>query len=169
MSPIRRAWITVRIDASVVWRELMDIIDSRTVRLFQALMYFGWALFGLYAVFFAEPVEIVDKAMGGVPYTTWVWVNILGPLMVVIGCFLARGTRVKGQLTRRAANGLVFQMFGDIAVTLMLAAYVAATLYSAWWGKGTHALFTYICLTGCALLLTIGDVRRLIVRSEWSR
>lgn len=169
MSPIRRAWISVRIDASLAWRELMDIIDSRTVRLFQALMYLGWATFGLYAVLFAEPVEVVDRAMGNVAYTTWVGVNILGPLMVAIGCYLARGTRVAGQLTSRAANGLVLQLFGDIAVTLMLVAYWGATLYSAWWGKGVHALFTYTCLSGCALLLTIGDVRRLIIRSEWSR
>lgn len=167
MSPIRRAWLTVRVDAHLAWRELMEIIDSRTVRLFQALMYFGWAMFGVYAVTFAEPVSIIDRAMGSVTYTVWVWVNIFGPLMVVVGCWLARGTRQPGQLLRRVANGLILQLLGDVAVTLMLAAYWAATLHSSWWGKGTHALFTYICLSGCALLLAIGDVRRLVLRTEW--
>ncbi len=168
MSPIRRAWLTVRVDASLAWHELLDIIDSRTVRLFQALMYFGWAVFGIYAVIWAEPVSIVDKAMGSVAYAVWVWVNIFGPLLVVLGCYLGRPRR-DGRPSQRVTNGLLLQLFGDIAVTLVLAAYWAATLHSAWWGKGTHALFTYICLSGCAFLLAVGDARRLIVRTEWKR
>lgn len=166
---LRLAWLTVRIDATVAWRELMDIIDSRTVRLFQALMYFMWSLFGLYAVTFAEPVSIVDRAMGSVTYTIWVWVNIIGPLMVAVGCWLASGPGTNGRASRRVTNGLIMQLGGDLAVMLMLAAMWASLLHSAWWGKGTHGAFSYVGLSICALLLALGDMRRLVVHSEWSR
>lgn len=166
MSPIRRAWLTVRIDARLAWAELMDIIDSRTVRLFQAVMYAGWFLFGIYAVLFAEPVSVVDEAMGSIIYTTWVWVNIIGPVLVAVGCWLARKT---GAPSRRVTNGLILQVGGDLAMMLMLGGMWSSLLASAWWGKGTHATFTYMCLSGCALLLVIGDLRRLVVHSEWER
>ena len=166
---LRHAWTSVRVDARLAWRELLEIIDSRTVRLFQALMYCCWSMFGLYAVTFAEPVSIVDRAMGSFTYTIWVWVNIIGPLMVSVGCWLASGPGANGRASRRVTNGLIMQLGGDLAVMLMLAAMWASLLHSAWWGKGTHGAFTYVGLSICAAFLVIGDVRRLIVHSEWER
>lgn len=166
---IRLAWWMVRVDARLAWRQLLEIIDSRTVRLFQALMYCGWFLFGLYAIAFAEPVSIVDRAMGSLTYTVWVWLNIAGPGMVALGCYLASGPRTNGQPSRRVTNGLILQVGGDLAMVFMLSAYWAAILHSSWWGKGTHATFTYLCLSVCAAFLVLGDVRRLVVHSEWER
>ncbi|KWX66546.1 hypothetical protein ASJ79_25140 [Mycobacterium sp. NAZ190054] len=159
----------MRIDARLVWVELMQIIDSRTVRLFQAIMYFCWFLFGLYAISFAEPVSIVDRAMGSVTYAVWVWLNVIGPLMVAAGCMMAGRRRNSNHPSRRVTNGLILQIGGDLAMMLMLSAYWAAVLHSSWWGKGTHATFSYIGLSLCAAFLVVGDLRRVIVHSEWSR
>jgi hypothetical protein len=164
MSPITR----IILDGRTVWRTLLEVIDSRTVRLFQAIMYFFFLLNGVYAAFFSEPVSVVDVAMGSVSYTVWVWLNIVCPLMVMVGCYMA-GHVQRGKLTSRATNGLLLQVFGDLGMTFTLSAYWVSMLYSAWWGKGTSSLFGYMGLSVCAALLVVGDIRRLVIRSEWSR
>lgn len=150
------------------WKDLMEVIDSRTVRLFQVIMYFFFWLNGVYAAFFAEPLSVVDAAMGSASYAVWVWLNIICPIMVLGGCLMAGRVR-NGKLTRRTANGLLLQVFGDLGMTFTLGAYWVSMLYSAWWGKGTSSLFGYMGLSLCAALLVVGDVRRLIIRSEWAR
>jgi hypothetical protein len=164
---IRRAWIHIVIDTHVLWASLVEMVDSRTVRLFQAIMYFFFFLNGAYAAFFAEPVSVVDKAMGTATYDIWVWLNVICPVMVAFGCWLTRPRGPTG-LTRKATNGLLLQVFGDLGMTFTLAAYWMSILASSWWGKGTTALWGYMGLSLCAALLTVGDIRRLVVRSEWS-
>lgn len=163
---IRVSWIIL--DSRNVWKTLLEVIDSRTVRLFQAIMYFFFMLNGFYAAFFSEPVSVVDQAMGSASYAVWVWLNIVCPLMVWGGCWMA-GKWTGGELTRRITNGLLLQVFGDLGMTFTLGAYWVSILYSAWWGRGTSSLFGYMGLSLCAALLVVGDVRRLVVRSEWSR
>lgn len=171
MVPLARVSWLLR-DGRTAWKALMEVIDSRTVRLFQAIMYFFFLLNGVYAAFFSEPVSVVDVAMGSLTYAMWVWLNILCPVLVIAGCWMAlpRPGRVPGgKLTRRTTNGLLLQVFGDLGMTFTLAAYWVSILYSAWWGKGTSSLFGYAGLSVCAALLVVGDIRRLVIRSEWTR
>lgn len=162
-----RAWYEIKVDTSKLWDVIIEMVDSRTVRLFQAIMYFWFFVPGVYAAFFSEPVSIVDKAMGNAVYAVWVWLNILCPIIVAAGCWMAY--HPSKELTKRVTNGLLLQTVGDFAMALTLSAYWVATLHSSWWGKGTYAMFGYVGLSMCALLLFIGDVRKLIKRSEWSR
>lgn len=164
MSPIKR----IIIDGRTIWRALIDAIDARTVRIFQAIMYFFFLLNGVYAVFFAEPISVVDKAMGSASYVAWVWLNIICPVMVLVGCWMAGRISGVEKLTKRATNGLLLQVFGDLGMTFTLGAYWVSMLYASWWGRGTASLFGYMGLSVCAALLVVGDLRRLIVRSEWS-
>lgn len=165
---IRYTWMQIALEGRSAWSNLMEVIDSRTVRLFQAIMYYFFFLNGAYAALFSEPVSVVDTAMGRISYDGWVWLNIVCPIMVAAGCFMARRQR-GGKLTRRATNGFLLQVFGDLGMTFTLGAYWVSILYSATWGKGTTALWGYMGLSLCAALLTVGDIRRLVVRSEWTR
>ena len=164
MARFERAWWHLVIDARTAWAELMELVDSRTVRLFQIIVYAFCVGAGLYAAFFSEPVSVVDVALGGYTYAVWVWMNISCPLLVAGGCWLARDRGEK--LSRTATTGLLLQLAGDTGMVFTFGAYVSALLAAAWWGKGTYAVFILAALTLCALLLVFGDARRLVVQSE---
>ena len=162
-------WQVVRIDAKHFWRVLMEEIDSRTVRLFQAIMYASWFLYGVYGLFWAEPISIVDRAMGPAVYACWVLLNLFCPLLVLAGCYLPyKDFKANGIPTKTTANGLLLQLSGDLGMALTLGAYVVANVSAAWWGKGTYTVFGHTGLMLCALLLAVGDVRRIRKRSRWN-
>lgn len=161
---IHTAWLHLRIDGRAAWIALMELVDSRTVRLFQIIVYASCALAGIYAALFAEPVSVVDVALGNITYAVWVWMNVLCPLLVAVGCWLGRDRG--DHLSRSTTNGMLLQLAGDVGMVFTFGAYVAALLAAAWWGKGTYAVWIISGLTLCALLLVFGDARRLWVNSE---
>lgn len=168
-SSLREVVEAVRIDARHFWWVLLDEIDSRTVRLFQAIMYASWLCYGIYGTFWAEPISVVDRAMGPSIYAGWVLLNVFCPLMVAIGCYLPyKDVKSNGEPTKKTGNGLMLQLAGDLGMALTLGAYVAANLAAAWWGKGTYTVFGHTGLMLCALLLAVGDVRRIRQRSRWN-
>ncbi|CAN5148039.1 hypothetical protein BH11ACT6_BH11ACT6_35060 [soil metagenome] len=156
----------LRDDLRFLWIALLAQVDSRTVRLFQSIMYFWFAVGGVYGAFVGTAPEIIEQAMGSGVYIAWVWLNIIGPFMVVAGVWLPRVPR-SGDRRVREANGLILQFCGDITVFLALAAYVIAILIESYWGRGVYAAFGYMGLTMCAALLAVGDIRKMRYNTEW--
>lgn len=165
---LRQTLEHIRLDVRIGWRHLLELVDSRTVRLFQAIVYTFCVIAGIYAVFWSEPLSVVSVAMGDATYTAWIWLNIICPVTVAWGCYLARD-QGRPYPTRNVANGMVFQLCGNAGMMFTFGAYVSALWTSAWWGKGTYALFILAALTLCAGLLIIGDVRRLKSRGVWRK
>lgn len=140
-------------------------------------MYFWFAIGGVYGALIGGAPELVEIAMGHNVYTFWIWLNIIGPVMVFFGIYRVsakdkekhyKQPQSSSVLVKRA-NGLWLQLLGDITVFFALSAYVVAMLVESYWGRGVYAVFGYAGLSMCAALLVVADIRRILEYTEWRK
>lgn len=141
------------------------LIDSETVRLYQAVMYTCYAFAGIYMASYGRPPSTVQRAMGEWAHTTWVVLMVTCPLLVLLGArFFNRDSGARNRY-----SGLWLQLGGNLGVTLALAAYVASVLKSPWWGTGVFAVWGYAGLTICNAVIVLRDARRIRQAGELAK
>lgn len=127
-----------------------QLIDSETVRLYQAVMYTCYCAAGVYMASFGRAPSTVQQAMGMHAHYTWIGLMMACPLIVLVG------TRASNRWT-----GLWLQLGGNLGIVAALAAYVTAVLQSPWWGTGAFAVWGYVGLTICTAGIILRDGRRI--------
>ena len=145
---------------------LNRLIDSDEVRLFQAIVYFGMMVSGVYMLVYGAPTT-VQKELGGVLHGVWVALAIIGPGLVAIGDWMVHSGK-RQVLTEpgpggggRIYWGWYLQMGGDTSTTMVYATYVTAAFQSAWLQRGIFAAFIFTSLMICAGFLVYRDYRRI--------
>jgi hypothetical protein len=147
---------------SPVLARFWQLIDSESVRLYQAVMYTCYFAAGVYMASFGRAPSTVQQAMGTHAHYVWIALMVCCPLLVLLGA------RVSNKWA-----GLWLQLGGNVGVGSALAAYVAAVLQSPWWGTGAFAVWGYVGLTICTGAIILRDGRRIlqvrILAKEMSR
>ena len=133
-----------------VFARFRQLIDSETVRLYQAVMYTCYLFAGIYMASFGRAPSTIQQAMGAHAHYAWIGLMIACPLLVLLG------TRVPNKW-----SGLWLQLGGNVGVVTCLATYVAAVLQSPWWGTGVFAVWGYVGLTVCTAAIILRDGRRI--------
>lgn len=135
-------------------RRFWQAIDAESVVLFQYVFGVVFILAGLYGIFVAdhEPPLTLRGSMGDFDVRIWYWLNIVGPLVCLIG------KSMTGDLTYA---GMWMQLTGDLTLTLALLAYISGTVQTESWGKGAYGAFLGLALCISAAITVTRDVRRL--------
>lgn len=130
------------------------LVDAEAVVLFQFVFGVIFILAGLYGVYIADlkPPLSLRGSVSHMDIRIWYWLNVIGPLVCLIGKAL------HGQLTYA---GMWLQLAGDLVITLMLLAYITGTVQVESWGNGGYGAFLGAALFTSALLTLTRDVRRL--------
>lgn len=153
------------------WRErkieLAALVDSRTVRLFQLIMYVAFAAAGIYAVLYAKPPEPVNRVVGPLLYLGWGWLCAASAITALIG-FLPPGREVRQRnlATSGKTNKVLFQLAGDTGMFVAFLVYVYSMWTTGYWRVSAFGFAESIGLNCCVGLLIVGDLRALS-RSEW--
>lgn len=147
----------------------MESIDARLVRMYQGIMYLACFMFGIYALFFLEPTSPIEQTLGTFAYNVFIWLNIVCPIMVALGCYLA-WSKITSHITtqqaeirsRKKASGYVLQLTGDIGMLSLVTAQAFAWSDLAIGGRGDWTEFNYWALSLCAAMLVATDVRKIL-------
>lgn len=137
----------------------LNALDSEGVGIFQAVVYLHLAAGGLYCIVFAngEAPEAVERAMGPVINSAWLWL-CTGAVVCMVGKLLSGRPEARPYWVH--TTGLLMQLAGDLFACGAFSAYVLATYQVQGWGKPLVAVWVFIGLAECALLLVIRDLRR---------
>ncbi len=142
-------------------RAFLYLLDHEKVELQQTIFYVFMIIDGLYNTFAVSvPVQIIEESLGTVPwaYSAFLAMCILGPALSLLG------KRMKGD---NAYTGAWCQLVGDIGVFGTTTTYVAATIYTQYWGKGNFAgLFVAASALG-SLFFIIRGIRRIAKKDRW--
>jgi hypothetical protein len=149
------------------------LLDSESVRLFVWPYYFFLLLWGIYASIWAQPISIVEPALGHWFYNFWVWMQIPGTLSVMIGLVLRHGGKSVFEMTSPALFrdylGLWMQFGGHSCMGFILAAYEIAAIRTAYWGQAVFSIFAIApFVLGCAFL-ALQTARKLVVAEGFHR
>lgn len=157
----RRWWLNRRV-------VIAALIDSRTVRLFQIVMYVCFGAAGLYAIYYARPPEPVDQVVGHSLYILWGWICFLSAFIALIGFLpsMSREVRERNLATRSKTSKVMFQLGGDVGMFGVLAVYAYSMWTTGYWHVSPFAFFETLGLNACVGLLIVGDIRAL-AKSEW--
>lgn len=142
------------------------VVDSDEVRLFQAIVYFGMMVSGVYMIVYGAPTT-VQKELGGAMHTVWVLMTIVGPALVAVGDWMVHsGKRKVLHDLEPGGGGRIYwgwylQLGGDTSTTMVYATYVTAAFQSSWLQRGIFAAFVLTALMTCALVLVYRDFRRI--------
>lgn len=129
---------------------LGGLVDSESVRAYQAIVYAGFLLAGLQTIWLGAPPTVVAQAMGDPVEKMW--------LALLIGCPLLTGL---GYWARCRPGGMWLLVAGDAGTACATAAYVAAVLQATWAERASFALWNATSLTVCAVIILVRDLRRI--------
>ncbi|AUV60729.1 membrane protein [Gordonia phage Biskit] len=148
------------------WRNrFYRVVDSDNVRVFQAIVYLGMLVSGVYMVAYGAPTT-VQLELGDEMHAVWIGMTIIGPLIVTIGDRMVYAGKHRVLHSRKSGGGgriywgWYLQAGGDFAVCMVYLTYIIAAFSSAWLQKGIFAAFITTSLMICAVVLVIRDLRR---------
>lgn len=140
-----------------IGRWVLALIDSDSIRPFQAVMYAAFVLSGvdvLVVVTTTHPTSSpVRDAMGWTVHLVWCCGMVAAPIVTATGVGLTH-------IPPASYAGVLLQLCGDFAVMVLLAAYTLG-IFEASWHSGAFGLVVYGALTACAGLLTFRSARRI--------
>lgn len=151
------SWIVQRRD------RFFMAVDSGQVKMFQAIVYFWMTISGGYMIWHGSGPSVIEQELSATMHQVWVWLAVVGPLMVTAGDLLVR----RGETAvftghgggRRVYWGWYLQLGGDIVVTMVFLTYVIASLQAAWLQRGIFAAFIVVSLAMCSSILALRDFR----------
>ncbi|SKM80694.1 Uncharacterised protein [Mycobacteroides abscessus subsp. massiliense] len=126
------------------------LLDSKSVRLYQCVMYTAFCCWGWYALFYDEPPSPIEPVLGEFFYQCWIWINIMCPGIVLIGC------QLRGKLRY---SGLWLQLGGDVGQWFGLASVVTAYWYVGLGGSFSAAVGAGLSV--CVAFLVLRSAREL--------
>lgn len=133
-------------------------IDSEGVALFQVVFYLTFIVIGLHDLFIAHSGPLtLHGSMSYLNIQQWCWANIIGPGCCLLGKLMAW----YGSPGGAARSGQWLQLFGDIAISFALLAYMIATFHVEPWGTGGYGGYLSLATWLSTVLLTVRDGRRL--------
>jgi hypothetical protein len=125
-------------------------VDSESVRLYQGIIFIGYAIAGIQSLAMGSPPTAVGQAMGHVVALMWTGLLIACPVLSGLG-----------YLARKRPGGLWLLVAGDAGAACATAAYVVAVLQATWAERASFAAWNAASLTACAVLILARDLRRL--------
>lgn len=150
---------------------LRKLMRTDKVRPFVWVYYVPLMIWGLYGTFFAAPPTYVRPAMGGFIYNAWVWLHVVGTLMVMGGLLLESRAKTRAPSELRDNMGrtsIHMQTGGHGIMFLVLLAYEVSAINMTVWGEGNYTIFVISpYVVGCLLLMSQGIFK--IVAREWDR
>jgi hypothetical protein len=146
--------------AAKITTVLLEAVLSEDLRSFVAMYYVPLLAWGVYGTFFAGPATYVAPVMGHLVYDVWVWLCVIGTLVVMLGLRVEDKAGGDKHLIR---TGLVLQGGGHACMFWVLLAYEMSALSATYWGQGTFSIFAVApYVVGC-LRLTIQSVYKVLV------
>lgn len=137
-----------------------SLLDSESMRLYQALKYTAIFITGVYMSFYSAPATTHD-ALGGIGTPIWIAMTMLCPALTLLGVHWARlGQRrqIKGA---NEYTGYWVQFAGDAGVAGLLLAYVVAVIQESW-SKGVFAAPLVLAIAVGSALLATRDIRKVV-------
>lgn len=148
------------------WRDrFYRVVDSDNVRVFQAIVYLGMFVSGVYMGVYGAPTT-VQLELGDGMHFVWVSMTIIGPLIVTVGDRMVYAGKNRVLHSRKPGGGgriywgWYLQAGGDLVVCMVYLTYIIAAFSSAWLQRGIFAAFIITSLMICAAVLVIRDLRR---------
>ena len=148
------------------WRDwFYRAVDSDNVRVFQAIVYLGMFVSGIYMIAYGAPTT-VQKELGEYMHDVWVSLTIVSPLIVTLGYRMVYAGKDRVLHSRKPGGGgriywgWYLQAGGDFAVCMVYLTYIIAALSSDWLQRDIFAAFITTSLMICAVVLVIRDLRR---------
>jgi hypothetical protein len=143
----------------------LEMVDSETVRLFLWPFYFALLCWGVYASFFAAPIQFVYPVMGRVLYDVWVWIFIPASLFVMIGLAIRHGGKSLAEMTTPMLFtdyvGLWMQLGGHVSVFFAATAFEVSAIKAAPWGLAAFPIFLLAPYVPGCLFLAVQTGRKL--------
>jgi hypothetical protein len=142
------------------WKVLL----TDQVQPFVWIFYSPLLVWGFYGAFFAAPATYVQPVMGDTVYDLWVWLHILGTLLVMCGLSIEARAESPKRLKR---IGLQLQTCGNAGVFFVLLAYEVSAIYTVHWGQGAYSILVVSpYIVGCLLLSARGLTQLLVSGDE---
>lgn len=135
--------------SSRLLRHFWAVLDSESVRPFQAVVYFYFGLGGIYLLVAPGPRSAVLDQMGPLAHQAWSVLMLVAPLVVLIGHWLPNRW-----------SGLIIELSGDVCILLLLLTFAVAMVQSSW-GKGVFTLWTTLALATCVVMIILRNARQL--------
>ncbi|HEY9314646.1 hypothetical protein [Williamsia sp.] len=136
------------------------LLDSESMRLYQALKYTAIFVMGLYMSAYTAPTS-THSAFGDIGTPIWVSMTMICPALTLLGVHWSRLGRVIKIDAANTYTGYWMQFAGDIGVAGLLLAYVVAVVQESW-SKGLFAAgVVFAVAIGCSLL-AVRDIRKVI-------
>jgi hypothetical protein len=141
----------LRLLAVKVKAVLWNAVHSDKVRPFIWVYYIPLLLWGMYGTFFAGPATYVGPVMGRGMYDVWIWLHLVGPVVVMFGLAVEDSADDE----HLAQIGVVLQASGHAGMFWVLLIYEISALAATYWGQGTYSIFALAPYVAGCLLLTV--------------
>lgn len=134
-------------------------LDNDSVRQWVPPYCAIWLTWGILAVFWLPPVDLIEDGMGHIAYEAWLWISIFANLGPIVGLWMREGGETVEHIMNMTTPfllkdwmGLSFQAGGHAIASLMLLQFQIA----AWIGvsnyTGPNAYAGLTVFAACMLL-----------------
>jgi hypothetical protein len=139
-------------------------LDAESIRGFQTMYYWFIVVAGLYQLVSDGPPEPVAASLGPPYYEGWVLLNIVCPIMTLIG------RRIFGKVGRDtlpgAPNGsrgaALLQLAGDGGVWGLILIYTACLINTTYFGQPLYVTIYFLMGVPGGFMFTLRSVRRVL-------
>lgn len=136
------------------------LLDSESMRLYQALKYTAIFVMGVYMSVYTAPTS-THAAFGDIGTPVWIGMTLLCPALTLLGVHWARLGERRNVAWANRYTGYWIQFSGDIGVAGLLFAYVVAVVQESW-SKGVFAAGLVFAIGIGSALLATRDIRKVI-------
>lgn len=145
------------------YRAFLTILDAESIVTFQAMYYTIIASAGLYLWLAADaPPQNVEPVMGHVQYEMWLAMNVICPVMTLVGRRLtSRAAGIDAGEPNPAKGAAWMQFVGDAGVFGCIVIYVTCVAATTEWGAGLYGAFFVLMGIPGGFMFTLRSLRRL--------
>jgi hypothetical protein len=139
-------------------------LDQERISTYQTMYYLLIITAGLYLALVASaPPQLIEVTLGPINYLGFLALNIVCPLMTLIGrriVTLAARRPLGG--SNGAFGGAWLQLAGDSGVWGAIIVYIACVINTSVWGQGLYGAFFVLMGVPGGFMFTLRSVRRLM-------
>lgn len=158
----RYIWLTAVIRYSSA--KFLNGLDAESILGFQKMNYVIITFAGSYLLIFAHEVSgPIQDSLGVIAYTLWLGLNIVCPVMSLVGrkLYAVGGNKSEGE-SNPAFVGAHLQLWGDFGVWMAITIYIMCAFNDFISGSALYAFFYVLMGFPGGFMLTARSVRRLL-------